>query len=505
MTINESIFMSLKVSEKSEVPVLFIGNPGSGKTTTIEYYAELTGRKLILLRGSQSSPEEILGYEVNSDEVDKNGNSLRTTSKLRPTWFMELKEAKEKGIKTLLFLDEITTAGEHVQSALLQVIFGRSIDNVNRLPEDCLVVAAGNYASNLSSGFNLIPPLMNRFCIINIVPKKSDLKLYLSKYQRARDPKSLLKTFSLSHEVSSNRPDDFNKIGEVIESRLHDFTIGLIDNKKYDPTVTDMSDIYQDNTDTILPGFVTFRTLNYYRDMIINMYSTYGLFGIESEVFRSITEGLVGIGLGRDKNKRVISNSLVEDYLQFSISVCKDLDKKRNTSINRLEKSIKGIIVELDTEGSESRIKVLSSEGLIALKKIFDSYENDNSINIDNPIDKKLLSDVSDIIVDSARHVLDGDLAHIQSLINTGVDSGLNIDSVNGDIKHYNDAIRAFKSLDAFVSNPVFKYSGDLISKIKSSDREIISTNGYKIQYVKQNIVKLMKVNLSELVKTETL
>ena len=33
-TINESIFKALKISEFSKIPFLFIGNPGTGKTTT---------------------------------------------------------------------------------------------------------------------------------------------------------------------------------------------------------------------------------------------------------------------------------------------------------------------------------------------------------------------------------------------------------------------------------------------------------------------------------------
>jgi Cdc6-like AAA superfamily ATPase len=41
--INSSIFAALKVSEKSKVPFLLIGNPGTGKTTTVEMFSKIRG------------------------------------------------------------------------------------------------------------------------------------------------------------------------------------------------------------------------------------------------------------------------------------------------------------------------------------------------------------------------------------------------------------------------------------------------------------------------------
>lgn len=199
MTINESIYMALSVSNASGVAPLLMGNPGAGKTTSVEFYAKANDMKMVLLRGSQSSPEEILGYEVNDGDEEVRGNlKVKKASKICPKWYDELLENHEKGVRTLLFLDEITTASSFVQAALLQVIFGREIDNGYRLPDDTFVVAAGNYAGNLSSDFNLIPPLMNRFCIFNVSITKDDIKAFMSKYRDRQDIISKLKEFDLA-------------------------------------------------------------------------------------------------------------------------------------------------------------------------------------------------------------------------------------------------------------------------------------------------------------------
>jgi hypothetical protein len=176
-TINDDgIFKALKISEFSKIPFLFIGNPGTGKTTTVEMFCKIRGYELVLLRGSQSSPEEILGFDVNSRSEDK------FTDKKFPSWYRDVKNIYNNGGKVLLFLDEITGANEYTQSALLNLIFDRKV-STEKLPDDLLIVAAGNYADNLSTQFNLLPPLMSRFCVFNVVPTLDDIDAFLSEFR----------------------------------------------------------------------------------------------------------------------------------------------------------------------------------------------------------------------------------------------------------------------------------------------------------------------------------
>src|SRR5574344_1813220 len=144
--INVSTSCALKVSEMSKVPVLLMANPGTGKSSTVEMFADVRGYNLVLLRGNSESAETILGYDVAPTDTDKSNS----TKHLRPEWFERILRAEENGEKCLLFLDEITTATEYVQSALLHLIFERKV-GCEDIPKSTLIVSAGNYASNLSN------------------------------------------------------------------------------------------------------------------------------------------------------------------------------------------------------------------------------------------------------------------------------------------------------------------------------------------------------------------
>jgi MoxR-like ATPase len=64
-----------------------------------------------------------------------------------------------------LFIDEITTCMPQVQAALLRVILHRKV-GTKVLPPRVRIVAAANPPDEISGGFQLTPPLANRFCHI---------------------------------------------------------------------------------------------------------------------------------------------------------------------------------------------------------------------------------------------------------------------------------------------------------------------------------------------------
>ena len=426
MTINESIYMALSVSDASGVAPLLMGNPGAGKTTSVEFFAKANNMKMVLLRGSQSSPEEILGYEVNDGDEEVRGNlKVKKASKICPKWYDELLENHEKGVRTLLFLDEITTASSFVQAALLQVIFGREIDNGYRLPDDTFVVAAGNYAGNLSSDFNLIPPLMNRFCIFNVSITKDDIKAFMSKYRDRQDIISKLKEFDLANATDIKDLDSgfIDSVKKTMEMKICDLTCSLIAQNKFDPNITEMSDIYQDQTlGTKLLGFLTPRTMNYYRDTAIHMYLRYGVDGVKSDTFREMTQGLVGISLssgGNSKNKSGIrKEDVASEFVKVVEQTAIQLDKKRISSIASTEKEIERLITKLDTNGQKVEINILPSSDLIALGKIFENSIKDKDMRkSQTPIDPKTILDCENVIINSARNVMNSDKEVIMSIV----------------------------------------------------------------------------------------
>ena len=520
MTINESIYMALSISDASKVNLLLMGNPGSGKTTSVEFFAKANNMKVVLLRGSQSSPEEILGYEVNDgkESVTKDGTVVKVASKICPKWYSELVHNSDNGVRTLLFLDEITTASSFVQSALLQVIFGRSIDNGYNIPEDTLIVAAGNYAGNLSSDFNLIPPLMNRFCIYNVSIKSDDMRAFMSRYLDRQDIVSKLKMFDsmYSQDESSLDKGFVSTVKKTLSSKLFEYVQSLMSSNKYDPNISDMSDIYSDqSTGTKLLGFLTPRTLGYYTDTSIYTYLKYGLEGIKSEVFEEMTLGLVGLSLcgGNGNNSGVKKEVLTSEFIKVVSTAAEYLDKKRINSISSTEDKINRIITKLDSDGNKIGIDVLPSSDLIALSKIFESASSDRDLlKVQNPIDPKIIIECSDVIVSSARNVLSEDKKKIYEIAekfrtnNSKTDrSEIDLDRINGGLKCYNDAIKAYKALSEFVSKPEFKYQSDLINKINKSDKDALRKNRYRVDSMKVNLRDMVGISMSELVETENI
>lgn len=511
MTINESIYMALSVSDASGVSALLMGNPGAGKTTSVEFFAKANNMRMVLLRGSQSSPEEILGYEVNDGVEHARGSmNIKKASKICPEWYDRLLESSNNGVRTLLFLDEITTASSFVQAALLQLVFGRQIDDNYLLPDDTFVVAAGNYASNLSSEFNLLPPLMNRFCIFNVTLGKSDLKAFMSRYRTRQDIVSKLKNFDAMNSIDTSTLDKsfIDLVKSTMEDKICDYTESLIDNGKFDLNAADMTDIYQDQSNGVeLPGFLTPRTMGYFRETAIHMYLKYGTPGVKSGTFHKMAQGLVGVSLGKPNKDNTCSKSYVGDeYAKLIEKVAEQLDKKKVSSVTSTESQLRSLIGKLNTNGEYVSNGVLASSDLIAMKKIFDSAINDRTLRkVTSPLDPKLLMDCTDSLVTSIRNVLRNDEVEVKDLINKpGVDkSMIDITMINGNIKNYNDIIKCFKSMIEFVLIPDFKYANELINKLDKDTRSIMTKNRFRVDFLKKALRDKLGISMSELVETE--
>jgi len=166
--VRDVIFVACKIAEKSRIPVLFLSNPGWGKTTTIETFAELNGYEVEALIGSQRTAEEILGYQVRIDDESRTEKAALVT--VPPDWYDRIIINKKNKKKTLLLIDEIQAAPEPVQAAMLQLIFGRKVGGNNLLPEDTLIISAANYKNNLPPQFTLMAPIINRFMLVNLSP-----------------------------------------------------------------------------------------------------------------------------------------------------------------------------------------------------------------------------------------------------------------------------------------------------------------------------------------------
>lgn len=142
------------VGVQAGVPMLVTGGPGIGKTSGIVALGKALDCDAVeVVIASLREPADFAGLPVvHNGEV-----------KLAPPSWAKRLAASKRG---LLFLDEISTAAPAVQAALLRVILDRVVGDLE-LPPSVAIVAAMNPPDQAAGGWELSPPLANRFCHIS--------------------------------------------------------------------------------------------------------------------------------------------------------------------------------------------------------------------------------------------------------------------------------------------------------------------------------------------------
>jgi hypothetical protein len=146
-----SLHRVLDRSLLTRVPTLVWGSPGVGKSSAVESWARDRGLPLWTVIASVREPSDFAGLPV----VDATDGTVR----FAPPAFA--REANETG--GVLFFDELTTAPPAVQSALLRAVLEMAFGDLRLDPERVAVVAAANPTDEAAGGWDLAPPLANRF------------------------------------------------------------------------------------------------------------------------------------------------------------------------------------------------------------------------------------------------------------------------------------------------------------------------------------------------------
>jgi len=139
----------IQVAVQSGTPVLVWGPPGVGKTATIQAVGRAMNLPVEVVIASIREPSDFLGLPIVHD------GEARFAP---PAWAKRLAQAG----RGILFLDEVSTAPPAVQAALLRVVLDRVVGDL-ALPEEIAVVAAANPPEQAAGGWDLTPPLANRF------------------------------------------------------------------------------------------------------------------------------------------------------------------------------------------------------------------------------------------------------------------------------------------------------------------------------------------------------
>lgn len=142
---------------RAKVSVLLISEPGTGKSSLVRGLAQALGVPCETVLGSIREPADVAGLPV----VQPDGS----VGLAAPGWARRLAEA---GVG-IAFLDELTTSPPAVQAALLAVALERVVGDLV-LPDGVQVVAGANPPESAADGWELSPPLANRFCHVQFAP-----------------------------------------------------------------------------------------------------------------------------------------------------------------------------------------------------------------------------------------------------------------------------------------------------------------------------------------------
>ena len=463
-SINNSIFFALKNSETSGVPCLIISSPGAGKSTTVEMFAKLRGYELIVLRGSTMSETEVMGFDAVNQKKD--GIEVRHC---RPTWFEKLLENDRNGKKTLLFLDEITTVNNYIQSALLHLIFERKVD-AEKLPDSCLIVSAGNHINNITSEFQTLSALWNRFCIFNITSDENALDEFLSVYDGAStgEMKDLLQLKAESLKRMDAQKVDLpidlrNRVCQYFETAIRETTRSLMKSgeKPLDLNCTETQSIYANQEgDEFMRGFISLRTLGYLVRNTIATYFNFGKSGIQSANFKKMIEGLCGLALSR-KNGEVVKTKVAENYYQSLVQTLSSIDKLSNSKIKVYEEFFNKIISNTKTE--------LSQEEVTSILNKFSEMSNDTEVkDVSKPLEDVVVTKLCDLIKHNSKKILTIRIKPDEDLSNT-----LTTETCTGMISRWNYMSEMYSKVSSIVRDPKNTYTPDVTKAVDSTKEKL--------------------------------
>jgi hypothetical protein len=139
---------------KSKRPIFLWGPPGIGKSDVVSEVTQELGGLMIDLRMAQMEPTDIRGIPFFNRDLNK--------MDWAPPIDLPDDELASKYPIIVLFLDELNSAPPAVQAAAYQLVLNRRIGNY-RLPDNVVLIAAGNRDSDKGVTYRMPMPLANRF------------------------------------------------------------------------------------------------------------------------------------------------------------------------------------------------------------------------------------------------------------------------------------------------------------------------------------------------------
>ena len=208
--------------------VMLWGPPGVGKSQGVRQVAERimeeTGKNVII------TDVRLLLF----NPVDLRGIPTANADKTLAVWLKPKIFQMDDSSDTvnILFLDEISAAPPSVQAAAYQITLDRTIGE-HRLPDNCIVIAAGNRVTDKSVAYNMPKALANRLCHLEINGDpgawhdwavKNRLHRYVIGYLEF-NPVALMKFDPSGTELAFPTPRSWEMVSNILKNISENFRV----------------------------------------------------------------------------------------------------------------------------------------------------------------------------------------------------------------------------------------------------------------------------------------
>ena len=166
-----STVINNRLPVKTMPSVMMWGPPGVGKSQAVREIA--SDIKLNTGKDVHVTDVRLLLF----NPIDLRGIPTSNADKTLAVWLKPqiFQMDPSENTVNILFLDEISAAPQSVQAAAYQIALDRVIGE-HRLPENCIIIAAGNRTTDKSVAFKMPKALANRLLHIEVVGSFSSWK-----------------------------------------------------------------------------------------------------------------------------------------------------------------------------------------------------------------------------------------------------------------------------------------------------------------------------------------
>ena len=150
-----------QINEVSKpMSIMLWGRPGIGKTQMVEQLAKNLGAMLFDVRLTTIDTSDLRGLPYYDHET-------KTTQWYRPEDLPNVEQP------TILFLDELSSAPQHIQPTVYGLLQERRVGK-HKLPKNCIVIAAGNGVADGAVAYEMGTAIANRLVHIHVVSDAED-------------------------------------------------------------------------------------------------------------------------------------------------------------------------------------------------------------------------------------------------------------------------------------------------------------------------------------------